>query len=150
MKSLVLRVIAIIGLVGLFASGNALASSELVMQKVITDAPVQLASGSHNPCGYDHDKAHSKSKDHGNPCNPCGDAHNACNPCGANPCAANPCGHAALEDGRIILAGHHEAGENPCNPCAANPCNPCAANPCNPCGANPCAANACNPCAKSH
>ncbi len=57
------------------------------------------------------------------------------------------------------LAGDHEGGKNPCNPCASNPCNPCAANPCNPCAgkANPCnpcagkAANPCNPCAgKAH
>lgn len=39
------------------------------------------------------------------------------------------------------LADHHEAGENPCNPCAENPC---AENPCNPCADNPC--NPCNPC----
>lgn len=34
------------------------------------------------------------------------------------------------------FADHHEAGENPCNPCAENPCNPCGENPCeeNPCG----------------
>ena len=46
------------------------------------------------------------------------------------------------------LAGHHEKGENPCNPCAENPCNPCAENPCNPCAANPC--NPCNPCGEKH
>ena len=42
-------------------------------------------------------------------------------------------------------ADHHEAGENPCNPCAENPCNPCGDNPCgdNPCGDNPCGDNPC-------
>ena len=54
-------------------------------------------------------------------------------------------GGLALASG--ALAGHHEKGENPCNPCASNPCNPCASNPCNPCAEkNPC--NPCNPCAE--
>ncbi len=47
----------------------------------------------------------------------------------------------------VAFAEHHEAGENPCNPCAENPCgdNPCGDNPCgdNPCGDNPCGDNPC-------
>ncbi len=146
MKTLLVRLIAMLSFAFILVSGNAIASTELVMQKVSDAEVIQLASGSHNPCGHgDHGK--KASKGHGNPCNPCGEAHNACNPCGANPCAANPCGQAALEEGRIIIAGHHEAGENPCaadNPCSKNPCAD------NPCAKNPCAANPCNPCGKGH
>lgn len=143
MRGIMLRMVAAFGLVAMLFSGSAFASQELVMQKVVNDAPIVLASGSHNPCGYGDD--HGKKT--GNPC-----AENPCNPCGKNPCGeasnpCNPCGNASLDDGRIIVAsGSHNA----CNPCGHNPCaaNPCAANACNPCAANPCAANACNPCAK--
>jgi len=102
MRGIMLRMVAAFGLVTMLLSGHAFAGNELVMQKVTSDAPIVLASGSHNPCAHSDDHHGKKA---GNPCaenpcnpcghNPCGDATNACNPCGHNPCgeAANPCGH---------------------------------------------------------
>jgi len=98
MRPIMLRMIAMFGLVAMLLSGSAFAGNELIMQKVANDAPIVLASGSHNPCSH-HDNDGEK-------------ANNACNPCGHNPCAANacnPCGH------------HDNDGEK-----ASNACNPCA------------------------
>ncbi len=105
MKSIILRLITALAVSAIFISGGALAGNELVMQKVTSSDTIQLASGSHNPCGHDDEHKKSKSKKHGkdhkNACNPCGDSNN---PCGKNPCASNPCDHTALDDNSLSLA----------------------------------------------
>jgi len=98
MRSMMLQIVAVLSLAAVFASGSALASNELAMQKVASDSPILLASGSHNPCAH-----HDNDKKAKNPC-----AHH-----GNDKKAKNPCGH----------HDNDKKAKNACNPCASNPCS---------------------------